>query len=309
MIRNLRKKLSAKSTNSVSAEPRIICDTYFKKDKPLWMVDNIPPESVQAFNRIITAVNQMYAWLYRQNILDTIAFAFRDYPERTYFAFDAADLLPFRTQMESSGVIDADLACHCIFDHELTPCRYSGAIQFGWTMQTYRDNGGCVSSSWELSLVQNLSIKEADELSRLREAEGIEAAIRSLFESEEWSKAYLRGFTRNGYHLHSFTPKLSLALIHYGLELAKDDRLPEYADELIFCFENEKELVDFDFWTQYISLLRKELGVGRDLTYDEYMMIGSMVDAYPHELEGNRKTLEKLWAAVHDRRESEVNKC
>lgn len=160
---------------------RIICDTYIKSNKKIWG-DDIHDE----FNQRILAVNNMYGWLYEKGILEKVSLQFKDYKEATYFALDAKDLLPYRQDMENSGITGATLSARHIFDESYTPCTYSGAITLGWTMSGYRSVDGCVGRSWECGLVQNLDVKGIYEVSDVRDSEGVRAAVKALFAQFDW---------------------------------------------------------------------------------------------------------------------------
>lgn len=164
---------------------RIVCDIYSKDKLRLWEFDE-NSTSTQDFNRRITAVNNMYAWLYEKGILEKVSFEFKDYSEATYFAFDVKDLLPYRNEMEKSSIVDAALAVQHIFDEEYIPCKYSGAIELTWTMQTYRSVDGCVSRSWENSLVQGLQYKAIADLPYISAEKGVKEAVKVLFERCEF---------------------------------------------------------------------------------------------------------------------------
>lgn len=164
---------------------RIICDIYSKDKLRLWEFDANSP-STRDFNRKITAVNNMYAWLYEKGILENVSFEFKDYSDQTYFAFDTKDLAVYRKEMEISDVKDAALAVQHIFDEEYTPCNFCGAIELTWTMQTYRDVDGCVGRSWENSLVQGLNNKAICDLPYIVAEKGVKEAVKVLFERCEF---------------------------------------------------------------------------------------------------------------------------
>jgi hypothetical protein len=158
-------------------EQRIICDTYCKDKAPMFGKD--PSDS---FNQRIAAVNNMYGWLYKQGILKKISFEWRDYSDITFFALDVDSLKSYRKAMENSGVPNAMLALHHIFDEEYTPCLYSGAIELTWTMLTYRDFEGTVERSWECFIVRDLNSVAAIDIQLCREKEGTRAALKLAFE-------------------------------------------------------------------------------------------------------------------------------
>lgn len=89
----------------IDSSRRILSDIYWKNRPRLWGDD----VSTQ-FNQISTAVNAMFGWLYENKILQQTAFELRDYSDATYFTVDMQDLLPYRKQMEASGLSNANLA-------------------------------------------------------------------------------------------------------------------------------------------------------------------------------------------------------
>lgn len=161
---------------------RIICDSYFKKDKPIW--GNNPNE---LFNKRILAVNAMYGWLYEKGILEKVSFVFKDYAESCHFGLDTKDLIPYRKEMEAAELDNAELAVQHIFDETYTPCRFSGAIQPGWTMASYRNVDGCVGRSWECSLATNLNTKSAYDVAMVKEEQGIKSAVIALYDMFQWN--------------------------------------------------------------------------------------------------------------------------
>lgn len=48
-----------------------------------------------------------------------------------------------------------------------------------------------------------------------------------------------------------------------------------HAEELIYCHQNRKGIIDFDFWTQYETLLRSKM------TFEEYIYVDSCYDEDP----------------------------
>lgn len=160
---------------------RVICDIYFKGEKKLFGEDPTTPS-----NQKIEAVNNMYGWLYDSGILKNISFKYEDLNDSTYFAFDTENLKPYRKDMESCQFTGAELACLHIFDEKYSPCLYSGAIQLGLPMQTYRGNSGTVSRSWECDLVQTLNTADADDIYHILKEKGPKEAVTSLFDKYDW---------------------------------------------------------------------------------------------------------------------------
>ena len=122
---------------------RIIMDSYVKQDKQIYGEDRD-----LAFNKRVLAINAMYGWLNEQEILEKITFAYQDCPEDIHFALDARDLETYRKAMEESKLPEAALAVQHLLDEPYTPCVYSGAIQPGWLMNTYREISGPVLGMW-----------------------------------------------------------------------------------------------------------------------------------------------------------------
>lgn len=156
---------------------RIICDCYAKKEKKLLGDDPNTP-----FNQKIVSVNNMYGWLYKEGILEKVAFELKDYSDCTYFAFDVAALLPFREKMKESGVEGSALAIDYIFDCGHSPCEYCGAITLGYLMQTYRDFDGTVSRGWECLLCEGLASHAVLDVYQVKEEKGIKEAVKAAFD-------------------------------------------------------------------------------------------------------------------------------
>ena len=171
--------------------PRILVDSYTKGEKYLFGSTPSQREENAAFNRRISAVNRMYGWLYDQGILGKVSFEFKDYSSDTEFALDVRDLIPYRQAMENSGIEDAETAVYYIFDADCTPCHYSGAIELGWTMSTYRNVDGCVGRSWECGLIRGLNTDGIYEVSRVREEKGTKEAVKALFAQYTWGPSDL----------------------------------------------------------------------------------------------------------------------
>lgn len=160
---------------------RIICDIYIKGEKRLWDIDVDNPKN-QDFNRKILAVNNVYGWLYNQGILKKVSFEFKDYSDSTYFAFDTKDLEFYRDEILKSGVTDAALAVHHIFEKDYEACLFSGAIELGWTMFTYRDFAGTISRSWECDLCSHLNSASVSDIKQVRNEQGVKQAVKLMFD-------------------------------------------------------------------------------------------------------------------------------
>lgn len=162
---------------------RIICDYFEKGEKSIWGDDLSSP-----LNQKILAVKNMYAWLQDAGILQNVAFLRKESANAVCFALDAEDLRPYRQQMESSGVLGAQLATEHIFDREYTPCVYSGVIQLAWPMSSYRDVDGCVGRSWECELIKGLNTEGIYGVNKVLEEEGVKAAVHKLFSFYVWQE-------------------------------------------------------------------------------------------------------------------------
>lgn len=185
---------------------RIICDVYQKEDKQLWG-DN--PNDI--FNQKIMAVNNMYGWLQDAGILEKVSFEFHEQPKCICFAFDAKDLEPYRDEMEDSGVRGSALAIQHIFDEAYTPCRYSGAIQLGWSMFSYRDVDGCVGRSWECDLIKGLNTKAIYDVRDVQTEKGVKEAVKKLFSYYIWpetEKSNVRNWYLKAYSSDDLGPSI-----------------------------------------------------------------------------------------------------
>lgn len=88
----------------------------------------------------------------------------------------------------------------------------------------------------------------------------------------------------------AFDPKsFEAALQRYSCDVdteANLDYFKSHPDKLIYCYENKKDLIDFDFWVRY------ELLLGEKLTWDEYVAIDNKFDGDPHDVElSNKRTI------------------
>lgn len=165
---------------------RIIVDAYEKDEKQLFGKDDKDP-----FNEKIIAVNKMYGWLYNEGILKKISFEFKDYSDITHFAFDVRRLVRYKKAMLQSGIDGAELAVQHIFDEDYAPCRFCGAITLGWTMRTYRDNCGCLGSSWECENCNKLDTEAVSNIRYKKKQKGIKEAVKLSFKLLEFEPSDL----------------------------------------------------------------------------------------------------------------------
>lgn len=188
---------------------RIISDCYYKVDKPL-----LGPDPNTEFNQTVSAVNAMYGWLYDQGILEKVSFAFKDYSNVSYFALDAKDLIPFRAQMERSGIYNAQKAVYAIFDEPYKPCLYSGTIEPGWTMATYREVDGSVGRSWETNLIQHLNTKGIYEVYDVLKNKGSRSAASRMFDLHTWFPSDIENHVPLSEKIKAASEKAQIKEIH-----------------------------------------------------------------------------------------------
>ena len=140
-----------------------------------------------AFNRKVKSCYDMYQWLDKNDILRQEAFLYTENSSmeelEVSFAIDTENLLPYRKKMETSGVKDADLACHYIFGdkgYETSPSKYSGSIFLSWSMLTYRGQL-CISRSWETESEQDLNTEHLQEVAKIRKKYGTKKAVEKVW--------------------------------------------------------------------------------------------------------------------------------
>ena len=82
------------------------------------------------------------------------------------------------------------------------------------------------------------------------------------------------------------------AVAHYSHDAGVDitnEFVQKHADEYIYCYENDKDLIDLDFWCDYQELLDEKI------IYDEYMAIDEYLDGSPSEYsKDDAETIELL---------------
>lgn len=101
--------------------------------------------------------------------------------------------------------------------------------------------------------------------------------------------------------------KFEAALQYFSQDIDIDVNrkfLEDYANKLIYCYENKKDVLDFDFWVRY------ELLLGEKLTWDEYVAIDNKFDGDPHDVElSNNRTINTFRTNLKKVRESEHGKA
>ncbi len=90
------------------------------------------------------------------------------------------------------------------------------------------------------------------------------------------------------------------ALAHYNSTIGsniENEYVRSHADELIYCFEHGKTLIDFDFWTRYESLCDERM------TYDEYLAIDRLFEGDPHDISmENKEAIAEITSNLKDYR-------
>ncbi len=78
------------------------------------------------------------------------------------------------------------------------------------------------------------------------------------------------------------------AIGHYSYEQLlttgeniESEFIRQHAEELVFCYQNGKSLIDFDCWTQYETLL------GEKITFEEYSQLDKAYEGDPLELDAD----------------------
>ncbi len=77
------------------------------------------------------------------------------------------------------------------------------------------------------------------------------------------------------------TPAYSAAIAYFSREAGQDvesEFTKAHAEELVFCHQIRKDLLDFAFWTQYEKLL------GERITWDEFQLLDDLYVGDPLEL-------------------------
>lgn len=74
----------------------------------------------------------------------------------------------------------------------------------------------------------------------------------------------------------------------------ENDYVKEHKDELCYCYEHDKTLIDFDWWCRYEELLKTRI------TYEEYRSLDNMLDADPMDIRlEDTKTVKALQKHLH----------
>lgn len=163
---------------------RVIND-FYKKDAEYNFDERIMSENF--YNRT-KAVREMYEYLDQKGILKTASFEYFTNDYGTSFAVDTKDLECYREEMLNSGTYMPELAVRWIFDEEVTPCIFCGAIKLSWTMLTYRDNCGCVGKSWECGMCNEVDGRFASKIAEIRKKEGVKAAVSAHWADIDWER-------------------------------------------------------------------------------------------------------------------------
>ncbi len=178
-----RKQTKPSRDENLTANPmpRILSDSLDHKKLDAAVEPDDSPEKQRAL-----AVNRMYRWLYDNGILEEQSFRFKDCGDKVYFALDIKQLEPYREQMLNCGNEGATMAVESIFNSQYVPCRFCGAFQLTWTMNYYRDNGGCVGSSHECAVCATLGNSEAFKVQETLNKDGSIAAVKYVYDQFRW---------------------------------------------------------------------------------------------------------------------------
>lgn len=91
------------------------------------------------------------------------------------------------------------------------------------------------------------------------------------------------------------------AVAHYSEEAGidiKNEFVQKHADEYVYCYLHNKDLIDLDFWCDYQELLDEKI------TYDEYMAIDEYLDGSPSEYsKDDMETIELLCEKLQEYRD------
>ena len=92
--------------------------------------------------------------------------------------------------------------------------------------------------------------------------------------------------------------KFLVALSRFSCDVDTEenrDFFEAHANKLIYCSENKKDLIDFDFWVRY------ELLLGEKITWEEYVAIDNTLDGDPHDVElSHKRTINKFKARLEE---------
>lgn len=161
---------------------RILMDYYLKDN----ILTSIADNNSRAADTTAQIINNVYAWLYQAGILKKISFRYVEYSDMVFFAFDVKDLVPFIKQLQDANIDNVDIAIRLLFYTDLKRCRYSGAHQLLETMETYRDNCGCLGKSYENFMIQDMNNLAVGEIYKVKQDLGIRAAAEKAFDMTSW---------------------------------------------------------------------------------------------------------------------------
>ena len=134
------------------------------------------------------ACRNMFRWLYQKGILEKVSFLFDEYKKESgeikevKFALDTTELLPYKEQMEKSGIKNWNLAVDAIFDKNAKGSQFSGAISLCHPMLSYRVNR-CVCKFWK-SYSEHVVASRAmlDLIHKISIRHGANEAVKSLWD-------------------------------------------------------------------------------------------------------------------------------
>ena len=160
-----------KTFNMSNLKSLVLMDFYAKNGPELY------PEQYASLNQRVIAMHKLYHMLYCSGILQNISFEYKEYDDMVYFAFEVKDLEEFFNDCEDEEFVAliAQYLENCI------TCIFTGAIQPGIFMQTYRDNNGCIGKSHECIIAQWLDNEGCGIIYNTRKISGVKDAVKMAF--------------------------------------------------------------------------------------------------------------------------------
>ena len=149
----------------------VVLDFYVKDGPDLY------PAQYSELNNRVQAMHNLYCALYTSGILRNVSFEYREYDDIVYFAFKATDIANFLQNCS-----DTDMTSLAIkYITQCPKCRYTGAIQPGMFMQTYRYNCGCIGKTYECIIAQWLDNEACGMMYHERITSNVENAVKLAF--------------------------------------------------------------------------------------------------------------------------------
>ena len=162
-----------KQTLNMSNLKHLVLMDFYSKNGP-----ELYPEKYAELNQRVTAMHKLYHMLYCSGPLQSISFEYKEYDDMVYFAFEVKDLERFLNDCEDKNFV----TLICKYLENCMSCRFTGAIQPGIFMQTYRDNCGCIGKSHECIIAQWLDNDACGMIYNERKTKGVKDAVTMAFE-------------------------------------------------------------------------------------------------------------------------------